>query len=325
MKTAFLGTPEWAVPALEALARSPHCPALVVTQPSKRRGRGMNPSPSPVGEASVRLGIPWVAPASVRVPEMMAMLGKACFDTLVVVAFGEILPRTLLELPRLGCVNLHFSLLPRYRGAAPVQWAIADGALETGVTSMKIEAKLDAGPVYLRERTMIGLDETAPALGTRLAAMGAPLLLATLDGIEAGTAVAQPQDPGEATYARMLTAADGWIEWADTADAIARRVRAFDPWPGQAARCRSGKLKFLSAAALPVLSPETRSHPDSVPPGTVLGLSGTACRIVCGGGTVLEALMVRPEGRRSISGAEALRGRHLAAGERLGGAPDSEV
>ena len=311
MKTIFLGTPSWAVPSLEILCASAHRPALVLTQPARRRAREAAPTPSPIGAAAAALGIACEMTESVRSEETLARLASIEADLFVVVAYGEILPRTVLEMPRLGCVNLHFSLLPRYRGAAPVQWAIADGAKETGVTTMRLVPKMDAGPVYLKESVAIESGERTPVLGDRLALIGAALLLRTLDGIEGGALHAIEQDAASATYARMLTAEDGWIDWGLPAEAIVRRVHGFDPWPGQAALGRKGKIKIVEARA-------AAAADDSPQPGCVLGAAGDGCRIACADGSVLEALVVRPEGRGDMTGAEAVRGRQLSAGDILG-------
>lgn len=316
MKTVFFGTPEWAVPSLEALAGGPHCPALTITQPPRRRARSEVPTASPVGLASQALGIERVEPASIREAEVLDRIARLRADLFVVVAYGEILPRAVLEMPRLGCVNLHFSLLPRYRGAAPVQWAIVDGAVETGVTTMKIVPKLDAGPIYLEERVPVDPEEHAPALGARLALAGARVLVETVGRLERGAVSVREQDPGAATYARILTAEDGWIDWTLTAEAIARRVRGFDPWPGQSSISRRGRVKVLDARAWRI---EEIGAGVPGPPGLILGADRSGCCITCGEGSVLELLVVRPEGRRAIAGVEALRGRHLVAGEILGG------
>jgi methionyl-tRNA formyltransferase len=315
MRTVFLGTPGWAVASLEALAAGRHRPGLVVTQPPRRRDRGQQPRATPVADCSERLGIECLAVDSIREPSVVERLAAGGADLFVVVAYGEILPRATLELPRLGCVNLHFSLLPRYRGAAPVQWAIAEEATETGVTTMRIVAKLDAGPIYLQEAHPLGPDERAPALGGRLAVAGASLLLRTLDGIERGELTPREQDHERASYARALTSKDGEIDWTLGADATARRVRAFDPWPGQTTRCAAGRMKILEARA------QTGAAEDGsrAIPGQVLGAGGGALRIACAAGGVLEARLVRFEGRRTISGEEAFRGRLVHRGEQLGG------
>jgi methionyl-tRNA formyltransferase len=326
MKIVFFGTPAWAVPSLEALARSQHSIVLAVTQPPRRRGRGGGASSSPVGEAAARLGIPVAEPASIKSSSALADMAHLAADLFVVVAYGRLFPQALLDLPPRGCVNLHFSLLPRWRGAAPVQWAIAEGDTETGATTMRMALALDAGPVYLQERLEIAPGEHAPALGERLARAGARLLVATADGLEAGTLVAREQDDTAVTVARILTPEDGIIDWTSPAEAIVRRVRGFDPWPGQTTRSRKGRIRILEARAAGAwlsAAGETAGGRGTAPgagaaPGAILGEARGALRIACGAGTVIEASIVQPEGRRAMSGSEAFRGRHLVADERLG-------
>ena len=323
MRIVFFGTPDWAVPSLDALARSSEPPSLVVTQPRKRRGRGAGVSSSPIGDAGVRLGLRVIEPGSVKSEAFLALVAAERPDLFIVVAYGRIFSRALLAVPRIGAVNLHFSLLPRYRGGAPVQWAIAQGEPETGVTTMRMVEDLDEGPVYLQRRVPIEPDEHAPRLGARLASLGAGLLLETLEGIARGGLQPQPQDLALASYARLLRSEDGWIDWTLTGEEIARRVRGFDPWPGQVARARKGKLRILEArGALAGTSPGPASA------GSVMGEGeGSSVRIACGEGTALEARLVQPEGRRAMTGSEALRGRHLIEGERLGPPhpPDAEA
>lgn len=311
MRIVFFGTPDWAVPSLEALARSSHSPLLIVTQPQKRRGRGSDLSSSPVAETGARLGLPVIAPESVKSQTFLAQVTELAPDLFVVVAYGKIFPRGLLSIPPAASINLHFSLLPAYRGAAPVQWAIAQGETQTGVTSMRMVAELDAGPIYLQEKVAIQEGEHAHRLGARLAEIGASLLLATVEGIATGSLRAREQDASLASYARILKPEDGWIDWSSAAPRIVQRVRGFDPWPGQASRSQKGTLKILEARSSS-LPPQT-----AVAPGCVLGEANGSVRIACGGGSVLEAVMVQPEGRRSMSGSEALRGRHLRTGETL--------
>ncbi len=313
MRIVFFGTPDWAVPTLEALAASSHRPSLVVTQPAKRRGRGGEPSASPVAAASARLGLACIEPDAVRTPEFLERVRAEAPDLFVVVAYGKIFPQRLLDVPRLAPVNVHFSLLPRWRGAAPVQWAVAEGDTETGVATMRMVKELDAGPVYLVQRLRIEPDEHAPRLGARLAEAGASLLLATVEGIAGGSLAPREQEEAGVTFASLLRSEDGSIDWQAPAEGIARRVRGFDPWPGQSATAEKGTLRLIEARAV--------AGAAGTAPGTVLGASGSALRIACGGGTVLEALVVQPAGRRPISGVEALRGRFLREGERLGGAP----
>ena len=314
MRTVFFGTPDWAVPTLRSLAASPHTPTLVVTQPPKRRGRGGAVTPSPVAREAVRLGLRVHEAEAVRTDAFAELLAAEDPDLFVVVAFGRILPQRLLDLPRLAPVNVHFSLLPRWRGAAPVQWALAEGDEKTGVSTMRMVLQLDAGPVYLAQSLPIEPGEHAPALGARLAEAGARALMATVEGLAGGTLEPRPQQEEGATIARMLRPEDGWIDWNLRAGRIACRVRGFDPWPGQSTRAAKGPIRVLEAREAGY--PAAKS-PGAPAPGTVLGASGAALHVACVEGTVLEILKVQPEARRPMSGAEALRGRHVAAGERL--------
>lgn len=322
MRVVFFGTPSWAVPSLEALAAAPFCTvSLVVTQPPKRRGRGLDLTGSPVARAAGRLDLPVVAPESLRKPSFAVRAGAESPDCFVVVAYGRIFPRELLDVPRLGAINVHFSLLPRYRGAAPVQWAIVRGETVSGVSTMKMVEELDAGPVYMNAEVPIEEGEHAPSLGRRLSETGPSLLLDTLRAIEGTGLRPRDQDPSRATYARLLTAGDAWIDWSAGARDIVRRVRGFDPWPGQVFQGSKGKIKVLEArpAESPAEGDVGASKGDPGRAGLVLGEGEDgSLRIACADASVLEALLVQPEGRRTLTGAEALRGRYVTIGERLG-------
>jgi len=316
VRVVFFGTPEWAVPSLDALLRSRHEVLRVVSQPSRRSARGAAPGPPPVARRAQDAGLPLTQPGSARDPELHAQVSADAADVAVIVAWGEIVPRALLSVPRHGFVNLHFSLLPRWRGAAPVQWAIAAGDPVTGVTTMQVSERLDAGAVYDTLREPIRDDDTAPALGARLAGLGADLLVGTLDRIEAGTAVGALQEESEATHARMLRKEDALVDWSLPAAAIARRVRAFDPWPGCETRGPKGPLRLLAVRA------GGREPPDGrdAPPGTVLAIADDALRIASGEGTVLLAQRLQAPGGRPVSGREAANGRLISIGDRLGSA-----
>jgi methionyl-tRNA formyltransferase len=238
-------------------------------------------------------------------------------DAGVIVAYGEILPRKLLEAAPLGFVNVHFSLLPKYRGAAPVQWAIASGEKTTGVTTMAVAPKMDAGDIFLQKEIQIAPDETAPRLGERLAVAGASLLLETLDAMARRTLRPRRQEHEKASYAPRLSKDDGWIDWSSEAVVIARRVRGFDPWPGCFTRVRGRDVRLLT------VDPETdggeaRPALAGMPPGTALGLDGEALRIVCGGMTVLRVTRMQFQGGKSIGARDAVNGRLVAAGDTLG-------
>ena len=321
MRAVFFGTPEWAVPSLDALAASQHEILAVVTQPDRRSSRRGSPAPPPVAQRAQQLGLELHQPLTVKSPEFREWLLRKEADLGVVVAYGEILPRPLLEVPPRGFVNLHFSLLPRYRGAAPVQWAIASGEEVTGVTTMAIRPRLDAGEIYLQKEVPIEAGETASSLGRRLASIGAQLLRETLDRMQRGDLSSRPQDESRATYAPSLTKQDGRVDWSWTGGVIARRVLGFDPWPGCTTSVRGREMRLLEVDVEPASekagSPE-RAEAGELAPGTVLGLSDGALRVLCGEGSVLLVRKLQFEGGRPMTGREAVNGRLIAAGDVLG-------
>ena len=310
MRVVFFGTPASAVPSLEALANQGHDLVLVVTRPDRPSGRSATPEPPPVKTAAVARGVPVVQPAKVRDAAFLEILRAARPEVLVVVAYGRILPVDVFELPRYGAVNLHFSLLPLHRGAAPVAWALARGESETGITTMRIGERLDEGDLWLRRRIAIAPREHAPSLLARLASTGAALLTETLDGLAAGRLDPRPQDHDAATYAPILTRADGAWDVAWRAREVEGRVRGFDPWPGVWASRSGRRIRIVEAEALGGSSGEA-------PAGTVLGLEGGRALVACAAGTVLAVDAVQPEGRRAIGAREAFNGRQLAPGDRL--------
>lgn len=314
MRVVFLGTPEWAVPSLRGLVDAGLQVAGVVTAPDKPVGRSRTPRPSPVKQAAGELGIePLLQPKTLKSRSVRESILALEPDVLAVVAYGKILPGRLLDAPRLGAVNLHFSLLPRHRGASPVQHTLLAGDDQAGVTTMVMDRGLDTGPLLLQQATEIEPGETAAALGRRLAQIGAPLLARSLRGLDEGSIRPAPQDHAQATEAPLLTREMGHVRWSETADALSRRVRAFDPWPPVVAACGKGSLRLLEAA------PE-RGGTDQ-PPGTVLERRGEALVVACGEGTRLRVERVQPEGRRPMTGAACLAGRYATVGERLGDGP----
>ncbi len=232
VKLVFLGTPQFAVPSLEAIAGAGHHIAAVYTQPDRPKGRGNVLAASPVKQAATRLGLAVYQPERIRRPESVERLAFLKPDAMVVVGYGQIIPQSIIDIPPLGIVNVHASLLPKYRGAAPIQWAIANGETRTGVTTMRIDAGLDTGDTLLRWETAIGPEENALQLGPRLAAAGARLLVETLEKMASGTLAPQPQNPAEATYAPLLKKEDGRIDWSWPSAKIYNRARGFLPWPG---------------------------------------------------------------------------------------------
>jgi methionyl-tRNA formyltransferase len=308
-RIVFFGTPQFAVPALEALVAAGRRPVLVVTQPARPAGRGRRLVEPPVAVRSRELGLEVEAVAKVRAPEFLERLAALAPDLAVVVAFGQIFPRALLDLPRLGCLNVHASLLPRWRGAAPIAAAIAAGDAETGVAIQRMEEGLDTGPVYAARATPIGAGETAGELAPRLAALGAELLVEVISRLELGTAVAAEQDAAAATYAGKLAGVRD-LDLARDAAELARETRAWTPEPGVALAIRGERIKVLAARA--------GGGDASAPAGTVVGVAGEALRLAAGGGSVLELLRVQRPGGRPVSGRDLANGLRLAAGEAVG-------
>jgi methionyl-tRNA formyltransferase len=332
MRLVFLGTPAFAVPSLEKLAASGRSVLLVVTQPDRPVGRGLREAPPPVKEAALRLGIPVAQPERVRRPAAVEQLRELSPDVMVVVGYGQIIPQSVIDIPPLGIVNVHSSLLPKYRGAAPVQWAIANGETRTGVTTMRIDAGLDTGDILLVRETEIGPEETAVELSGRLADMGADLLVETLDGLEAGRIVPRKQDSAQATHAPLLKKEDGLVDWREPAESIHNRVRAMQPWPGAYTTFRGQTLHIWQAR---VISPEplsdvrgsersadprTEPGPGGAPsesggPGSLLRLKPLT--LACGRGA-LELREVQLEGRRRMSAADFVNGHRLTERDILG-------
>jgi len=312
VKILFFGTPDWAVPSLEALASSSHRVVATVTAPDAPGRRSRTPQPPPVKAAALRLALgPVLQPSTLRGAGARAELLAFAPDALAVVAYGRILPGRLLDAPRFGGVNLHFSLLPRHRGASPVQHTIWAGDGTAGVTTMRMERGLDTGPLYLQATDAVEPDDDARTLGARLASIGARLLVETLDRLEAGTLAAEPQDAARASWAPPLTRELGAIDWHGDAAEIARRVRAFVPWPPVVARGARGTLRLLRAEV-----PGETAPPGTVP-GTVVRRVGDAVDVACGEG-LLRIAEVLPEGGRPMTAAAALAGRHIELGGRLG-------
>ena len=309
MRLVFLGTPTFAVPSLEALVAAGHETAAVYTQPDRPKGRGGRLSSSPVKEAALRLGLEVRQPLRIRRPEVIAELAALSADVMIVVGYGQIVPQAILDLPRHGIVNVHASLLPKYRGAAPIQWAIANGETFTGVTTMRIDAGLDTGAMLLKCETPIGPEETAVDLSARLAPMGAALLLETLASIENGIIVPTPQDSAQATLAPILTKEDSRIDWNWPASKIANRLRGFQPWPGVFTTFR-GQLFYLTRAF-----PASTDTP--IPPGRLFR-HDKRLLAACGESTALELAEVQLEGRNRMPAAAFANGYRLADNETLG-------
>lgn len=313
MKLLFCGTPRFAVPTLKALHGAGHEIALAVTQPDRPVGRSQELVAPPVKQAATALGIPVTQPEKIRNnEEFRAQLQSIAPDAIIVVAYGRIIPPWMLSLPQHGCINLHASLLPRYRGAAPIQWAIAMGEEITGNTTMLLEEGLDTGPVLMQQALFIRPEQTALDLLEEMAIGGAPLVLDTLAGLENGTVKPKPQDHSRATLAPLLDREDGRINFAQhTATQIKNRWRGFQPWPGAFTALEGKKLIAHK------LDIATVHAPSSLAAGQVM-ISEDRIFAACAGNTWLELLELQLEGKKRLGAAEFLRGTHLATGMRLG-------
>jgi len=304
-RLAFFGTPDFALPTLQALVLAGRVPLVVVTQPDRPAGRGQRIREGTVARWAREQGMEVWQPTRVRDVDVVEKARALELDLIVVAAFGQIFPRELLQAPQLGCVNVHASLLPRHRGAAPVQAALLSGDEETGVSIMRMEEGLDTGPVLLQGRTRIEGHETAGELLPRLAHLGAALMLEALAGLEAGTLTAKPQPSEGATYAPRLTKEQGRVDWAQPATAVFRQLRAFTPWPGASADFADEPIKVLAGHPL--------AESSASPAGSVLGMRNGALAVACGEGTVFGVERLQRPGRRALAPDELLRG------ERLGG------
>ncbi len=307
MNLVFLGTPEFAVPSLEALASHGHKVLAVYTQPDRAKGRGGKPTMPPVKAAAIRLGLPVRQPERIRRPEVVAELAGLHAEAMVVVGYGQIIPRSILDLPPQGIINVHASLLPKYRGAAPIQWAIANGETVTGVTTMRIDEGLDTGVMLLKAEMPIGESETAAELSPRLAALGADLLIETLRRVESGMLIPEPQDPAQATYAPILKKEDGLIDWSLSATQISNRIRGFQPWPGAYTFFRGQRFHVWKG----------RPSTEPAPPAHLVW-TGRCLLAGCGAGTSLELEEVQLEGRKRMPATAFANGHHLSENELLG-------
>ncbi len=311
MRLVFFGTPDFAVPSLKALA-SEHEVAAVFTQPDRPKGRGNRLAESPVKTAAATLSIPIHQPERVRRPPNPELLQSFSADLMVVVGYGQIIPQAIIDLPKHGILNVHASLLPQYRGAAPIQWAIANGETKTGVTIMQIDAGLDTGDMLLAALVAIEPDETAPELSERLADIGADLLLKALRQIEAGTVHRQKQNDADATFAPILKKEDGLIEWRRPAQEIYNRLRGFTPWPGAYTAFRGEKLLILRGC--PVKPGDAASE---LAPG-VLQSETRRLLVGCGGNTRFEILELQLAGKSRMSAEAFLNGYRPIEGQMLG-------
>lgn len=311
LRIVFCGTPEFAVPSLRRLAERPEFSLqAVITQPDRPRGRGQQVSPSAVKEAALELGVHVYQPEKIRSESSQEFLQRAAPDAVVIIAYGQIIPARLLNIPRLGWLNLHASLLPRYRGAAPIHWAIANGESVTGLTTMQIDAGMDTGPTLLRREVKIGPDETAPELAARMSALGADLVVESLLRFDRGEISPAPQDNSAATYAPILKKEDGHIDWRRPAQQTYNRMRGFTPWPGSYTTFRGQTCHLW-------VRPENGGTPEpGNAPGTVVPLARDIY-VACGEGTWLRVDFLQLEGRKKLPAKDFLNGARVTPGERL--------
>ena len=305
MHIVFMGTPDFSVPALEALVKGGHQVIAAVTQPDKPKGRGKAVLMTPVKEKALEMGIPVYQPVKVREPEFVKTLADLAPDVIVVVAFGQILPKSILEIPRYGCVNIHASLLPKYRGAAPIQWAVIDGEKETGVTTMFMNEGLDTGDMLEKEVVPLDPKETGGSLHDKLSAVGGRLILSTLKGLEDGTLKGTPQTDEGSCYAKMLKKSLGDIDWTMDGAAIERLIRGLNPWPSAYTSLHGKTLKIWDA--------DVTDREYGVEPGTVAEVSKDQLIIQTGKGS-LSVRSLQLEGEKRMDIQDFLRGYSLEKG-----------
>ena len=310
MKIVFMGTPDYAATALEAIITAGYEVTGVVCQPDKPKGRSGALAACPVKECALKYGLPVFQPERIKRAEAVEELKKFPADVFVVAAFGQILSEEILTMPKYGCINIHASLLPKYRGAAPIQWCIVDGEQETGVTIMQMDAGIDTGDILFTRTVPITKEETGGSLFDKLSRAGAELIVEALPKIEAGDFTPQKQDEAQSNYARMLKKEDGEISWRSTAEEIERLVRGMNPWPSAYTFYNGKQLKIWKAEAL-------AESTNDLQPGTISGIGKVGFDIVCGNG-ILRVLEAQMEGKKRMSAVDFLNGRVLAVGDRLG-------
>jgi methionyl-tRNA formyltransferase len=310
MRIIFMGTPDFAVPSLEALLKSDDQVVGVVTQPDRPKGRGQEVIPSPVKLLCQREGIPLLQPLKMKDPAFLEALRQWKPDVITVTAFGRILPPAILTLPPRGCINVHGSLLPKYRGAGPIQWAVIRGERETGITTMLMDEGMDTGDMLLQEKVAIHPDDTADALAVRLADVGGRLLIETLRRLKAGTLTPQPQDHAQATMAPLLTKEDGLIDWTLTAMEIGHRVRGLSPWPGAYTQVNGERWVIWRVAV--------EEESQKAAPGTVAKVTKDRIDVATGGGTI-QLIEIQPSNSRRMTVAQYLAGHRLTEGTNLQG------
>jgi methionyl-tRNA formyltransferase len=308
LNLVFCGTPGFAVPTLARLVEAAFMVRLVVTQPDRPKGRGLELVSSPVKQSALKLGLPIVQPEAIKNnADFRSQLSDLNPDAIIVVGYGRIIPQWMLDLPPMGNINLHASLLPKYRGAAPIQWAIARGETVTGVTTMKIDAGLDTGDILLQQETPIAADDTAETLAPKLAGLGADLTVTTLQSLQMNNIHPRKQDNSQATLAPILKKEDGCINFSRTASEILNRLRGFQPWPGAYTKFRGKNLQVWQAAAV-----------DRALSESELRVEGDHLLVGCGEGTAIEIVNLQLEGKKRTSAADFIRGYRPLSGEKLG-------
>lgn len=323
LRIVFCGTPEFAVPSLRRLLADPDfLVETVVTQPDRPRGRGQEVSSSPVKQVALEAGVQVYQPEKIKTDASVEFFTRLAVDAVVIIAYGQIISARLIAIPRLGWINLHGSLLPKYRGAAPIAWAIANGETVTGLTTMLIDPGMDTGPMLLRQEIAIGPDETAPELARRMSEAGAPLMADTLKRLAQGEIQPIPQDSTQATYAPILEKENGLIDWSRPARQIYNRMRGFTPWPGAYTTFRTQTCQIWgrpadSPSSTASLPSKASLSPASEVPGTLLP-SSDAVSVVCGERTLLQLDAVQLEGRKRVTAREFANGARLKPNDRFG-------
>lgn len=317
LRIVFCGTPAFALPSLRRLIAQPDFRVeAVVTQPDRPRGRGQQVSSPPIKDAALEAGIPVYQPEKIKSESARNFFERVAPDVVVIIAYGQIIPQSLLDIPRLGWMNLHASLLPKYRGAAPINWAIVNGETRTGATTMQVEAGLDVGPILLERETEIGPDETAPELASRLAEIGAPLIAETLRKLDGGELRPQPQDNSQATFAPLLKKQDGRVDWSRLAQAIYNRIRGLQPWPGAFTTFRGKTCHIWGHPASADIVPWTRDGTPRRVEGSIIA-RGQELVVLCGGETALSVEFVQLEGRKRVGAGEFASGARLVSTDRF--------
>jgi methionyl-tRNA formyltransferase len=318
MKLVFCGTPMFAVPCLERVVNAGHEVTLVVTQPDRPQGRGMTLTPPPVKQFAIKLGLPVIQPERIKTnQEFRDQISAQQADAIIVVGYGRIIPSWMLQLPQHGNINVHGSLLPKYRGAAPIQWAIARGETVTGVTTMRIDEGLDTGDMLMQREMDILPDDTAVTLAPRMATIGAELLVETLAAIKKGNIRPVPQDNSQATLAPILKKEDGQIDFSLAAKEVHDRLRGFQPWPGAFTHYRGKTVKIVTA--------EPASANLEVAPGELYLHGSDQLMVGCAGGTLLALLQIQPEGKKAMAARDFISGYRPASGEKLGEKPGESL